>query len=41
MASMASQAALAVLEQAINAALRLDPNTAERLQRLDGKLIGI
>ncbi|MFU8838545.1 MAG: SCP2 domain-containing protein [Thiohalomonadaceae bacterium] len=41
MASMASQAALALLEQAINAALSLDPKTGKRLQRLDGKIIAI
>jgi ubiquinone biosynthesis protein UbiJ len=34
-------AALAVLEQALNAALALDPKTGERLARLQGKLIAV
>lgn len=41
MPSMLNQAALATLEQALNAALALDPHTATRLQRLDGKVIAL
>ena len=41
MHTMPVQAALALLEQAINAALALDPHTGERLERLDGKVIAI
>lgn len=40
-ASMLSVAALAGLEQAVNAALALDPKTGERLQRLEGKIVAI
>lgn len=40
-ASMLSVAALASLEQAVNAALALDPKTGERLCRLDGKVVAI
>jgi len=39
--SMISVAALAGLEQALNAALALDPRTLERLARLQGKVIAI
>lgn len=38
---MIDVAALAVLEQAVNAALALDPRTGERLARLQGKVIAI
>jgi ubiquinone biosynthesis protein UbiJ len=38
---MIGVAALAGLEQALNAALALDPKTAERLARLQGKLIAV
>ncbi len=41
MHTMAGQAALAMLEQAVNAALALDPRTGKRLQRLDGKVVAI
>ncbi len=40
-ASMIQVAALAGLEQALNAALALDPKTGERLQSIDGKVIAI
>ena len=40
-ASMIQVAALAGLEQALNAALALDPKTGERLQGIDGKVIEI
>lgn len=39
--SMLSVAALAGLEQALNAALALDPKTLERLGRLQGRVIAI
>lgn len=39
--SMLSVAALAGLEQALNAALALDPKTVERLGRLQGRVIAI
>lgn len=39
--SMISVAALSGLEQALNAALALDPRTLERLARLQGKVIAI
>ncbi len=39
--SMLGVAALAGLEQAVNAALALDPKTVERLGRLQGKVIAI
>ena len=38
---MIDVAALAVLEQVLNAALALDPGTGARLSRLEGKLIAI
>jgi ubiquinone biosynthesis protein UbiJ len=38
---MIDVAALAVLEQALNAALALDPKTGERLTRLQGKVIAV
>ncbi len=38
---MIDVAALAVLEQAVNTALALDPKTTERLRRLEGKVIAI
>jgi ubiquinone biosynthesis protein UbiJ len=40
-ASMLNVAALATLEQALNAALALDPKTGERLSRLEGRVIAI
>lgn len=40
-ASMLGVAALAGLEQAINAALALDPKSGERLARLDGRVVAI
>ncbi len=39
--SMLGVAALAALEQALNAALALDPKTLQRLARLHGKIIAI
>lgn len=41
MPSMLNQAALATLEQAINAALALDPHTVNRLRRMDDKVIAL
>ncbi len=38
---MIDVAALALLEQALNAALALDPKTGERLSRLEGKVIAV
>lgn len=38
---MLNQAALAALEQAINAALALDPHTVNRLRRMDDKVIAL
>ncbi len=38
---MIDVAALALLEQALNAALALDPKTGERLRRLEGKVIAL
>jgi ubiquinone biosynthesis protein UbiJ len=40
-ASMLGVAALATLEQALNAAIALDPKTVERLARLQGRVIAI
>ncbi|MFO7593756.1 MAG: SCP2 sterol-binding domain-containing protein [Pseudomonadota bacterium] len=40
-ASMINVAALAALEQALNAALALDPKTGERLRRMEGKVIAL
>lgn len=40
-ASILNVATLATLEQALNAALALDPKTGERLSRMDGKVIAI
>lgn len=40
-ASMLSVAALASMEQALNAALALDPKTGERLGRLEDKVVAI
>jgi len=40
-ASMLSVAALAGLEQAVNAALALDPKTGERLGRLQGRVVAL
>lgn len=40
-ASMLNVAALATLEQALNAALALDPKTGERLTRMEGKVIAL
>lgn len=40
-ASMLNIAALATLEQALNAALALDPKTGERLSRMEGKVIAL
>jgi ubiquinone biosynthesis protein UbiJ len=40
-ASMIQVAALAGLEQALNAALALDPKTGERLQSIDGKVVEV
>ncbi|MEJ2687641.1 MAG: SCP2 sterol-binding domain-containing protein [Gammaproteobacteria bacterium] len=40
-ASMLGVAAMAGLEQALNAALALDPKTGERLRRLEGRVIAI
>ncbi|MGM0593574.1 MAG: ubiquinone biosynthesis accessory factor UbiJ [Pseudomonadota bacterium] len=40
-ASMLNVAALAGLEQALNAALALDEKSARRLQRLDGKVVAV
>ena len=39
--SMLGVAALAGLEQALNAALALDPKTLERLGRLQGRVIAV
>jgi ubiquinone biosynthesis protein UbiJ len=41
MVSMLNQAALASLEQALNAALALDPHTVNRLRRMDDKVIAL